>query len=64
MDSHREILDKKEMLTLDRFADPKQALASWIEWFLNVILSRGQHPYLGRMIVRNASRTYQLRNSS
>lgn len=50
--AHREILSKDDMPTLETSPDPENALARWIEWFLNVVLSRARHPYLGRIMVR------------
>jgi len=52
VDSHLEILSREEMPTLDNSPDAEHALARWIEWFLSVLLSRAQHPYLGRIMVR------------
>ncbi len=50
LEAHREVLSKNEMPILDDFPDPKRAFADWIEWFLGVLLTRAQHPYLGRLV--------------
>ena len=51
-DSHRQILSRNTMPTLETCPDAEQALHRWIEWFLGVLLSRAQHPYLGRIMAR------------
>jgi AcrR family transcriptional regulator len=51
--SHVAILSTEKMPTLEAYPDAGEALAGWIEWFLGVILlRRAQHPYLGRVLVR------------
>jgi AcrR family transcriptional regulator len=54
-DSHRILFSKNTMPTLAAYSDPEQALHHWIEWFLDVLLSRARHPYLGRIMVREVA---------